>query len=294
MPTIYRYMKELLTCPICQTQLKTLGSHIHFKHQLTGEELIKQYPTAKLTLDSIKEKTSKTCKKKGCGKWMKGYEYPKWRIKQYKEKFSGEGNTFYGKKHSKKTRKQMSDNHADFTGNKNPLVKWLEKDPKNKEIYKKIYKKSWSDRCKKDKNYKKKFGEKLSKIISKAYLDGNLNPYTNCERGWFKSIKFKNKFYYCSSYEKQFLKFCESSDKIKALQSIPFMIPYSDSNGMVRNYLADFLVNQNIVIEIKPKSMLNYNHNPQKIKAGKKYCQNNGYEYKLLMEEELKDLDKIL
>jgi hypothetical protein len=90
------------------------------------------------------------------------------------------------------------------------------------------------------------------------------------------------------------LEFCETSNKIKALQRLSFVIPYKDESGKQRNYYPDFIVNQIVVIEVKPKSMLNYNHNKQKIAAGKKYCNKNGYEYKLLMEDELKDLDKIL
>jgi hypothetical protein len=282
-------MKELLTCPICQTQHKTLGSHIYFKHNLKKEDFLKQYPNTKLTLDSVKEKTSKTCKESGCGKWMKGYEYPEWRIKKYQEKNAGDGNPFFGKKHSKKTRKRMSDNHADVTGNKNPLVRWLEKDPKNREIYSKRMKEVWKD----PKNYETVCKRNLENV-KQSMLNGNHNPYSNCECGWFESIKFSNKFYYQSSYEKMFLEFCESSNKIKALQRLSFVIPYKDNSGKQRNYYPDFLVNQTNVIEIKPKSMLNYNHNKQKIAAGKKYCDKNGYEYKLLMEDELKNLDKIL
>jgi hypothetical protein len=220
---------------------------------------------------------------------MKGYKYPEWRIKQYQEKFLGEGNTFFGKKHSKKTRKQMSNNHADFTGDKNPLVKWLKKDPKNKEVYSNRMKEVWKDEKLHQMTYKRNL-ENAKKMV----LNENHHPYSNCETGWFQSIKFSNKFYYQSSYEKKFLEFCESSDKIKALQKLPFVISYKDENGRKRNYYADFLVNQRIVIEIKPKSMLNYNHNKEKIKAGKKYCRSNGYEYKLLMEEELKNLNKVL
>lgn len=61
---------------------------------------------------------------------MKGYEFTEKRRKQYRKKFSGKGNPFFGQKHSDSGRKKMSDNHADFTGDKNPLVKWLKKDPK--------------------------------------------------------------------------------------------------------------------------------------------------------------------
>jgi hypothetical protein len=85
--------------------------------------------------DSIKKTVSKTCKKVGCGKWMKGYEFSPQRKERYQKMNSGEGNPFFGKKQSKTARKKMSDNHADFTGEKNPLVKWLDKDPKNRLAY---------------------------------------------------------------------------------------------------------------------------------------------------------------
>ena len=62
----------------------------------------------------------------------------------------------------------------------------------------------------------------------------------------------------------------------------------------LRNYYADFFINNDVLIEIKPKSMMNYNHNREKINAGKEYCKNMGYEYKVLTEEELKDLNKVL
>jgi hypothetical protein len=221
---------------------------------------------------------------------MKGYEFTDERKQQYSEMNSGKGNPFFGKKQSIKSKKIMSDNHADFTGDKNPLVKWLSKDPKNRESYKEIFKKSWNDRCLKDKNYKRNFREKVSKAISKVYLEG-FNPYTNCRKGWFKSIKFNNKFYYCSSYEKRFLEYCESSENIRALQKLHFVIPYKDGREISRNYFPDFLVNDKIVVEIKPKSMLNHNNNQYKIEAGKKYCQENKYEYKLIMEKELENLD---
>ena len=285
-------MKESLTCPICGKEFQTLNSHIHFKHKLSTEEFLKQYPNTKLVSDQIKKSVSKTCKKSGCGKWMKGYEYPEWRIKQYQEKFSGEGNTFFGKNHSKKTRKKMSDNHADFTGDKNPFKNWLKKDDKNIETFSKILKKAWGEKFK-DENARRLFCENNSKTISKLYLNG-FNPYTNCERGWFQSNKFNNKFYYCSSYEKLFLEFCESSDKIGALQRPDFVIPYKDESDKLRNYYADFFINNDVLIEIKPKSMMNYNHNREKINAGKEYCKNMGYEYKVLTEEELKDLNKVL
>jgi group I intron endonuclease len=191
-----------------------------------------------------------------------------------------------GIQYSEEACQKMSKNHADFNGNKNPLVKWLNKDIKNKDEYSKKCIQTWSD----PKNYET-LCQSNRKNIVKAMLNGNHHPYSNCDHGWITSQKFKNKFYYQSSYEKRFVEFCEMSSKIGSLQRMPFVIPYVDSKGKIRNYFADFLVNQKIVIEIKPKSMLSYNNNQFKIDAGKKYCLEHGYEYKLLMENELNNLE---
>lgn len=104
--------------------------------------------------------------------------------------------------------------------------------------------------------------------VPRAVLNGNFNPYSNCEHGWFESVRFHNRIYYQSSYERKFLEFCESFPKITSLQRVVFMIPYIDKSGKIRNYLPDFIINGNVVIEIKPESMLHYNNNEQKIKAG--------------------------
>lgn len=285
-----RSMKyEKLICPICQKEFKSLNSHIHFKHKLSIQEFLSKYPNTKLVSESIKQKVSKSCKNSGCGKWMKGYKFSDKRKKQYSEMNSGKDNPFYGKKHSDKTRKLMSDNHADFTGKNNPLVKWLNKDEKNKEEYSQTMKDAWSDPEKYPMLCKRN-----SESIKKAILNGNHNPYSNCLHGWFESKKFNKKFYYQSSYEFVFLEFCEKSDKVSSLQNVNFSIPYKDDDGKEHNYFPDFVVNGKIVIEIKPKNMLDYNNNLKKIEYAKKFCSVYGYEYKLLMEKELDNLDENL
>lgn len=280
--------EEKLTCPICKKEFKTLNSHIHFKHKLSTEEFLSKYPNTKLVSENIKKEVSKSCKKSGCGKWMKGYKFSDERKKQYKEMNSGKNNPFYGKKHSKNTKKLMSDNHADFTGKNNPLVKWLN-DERNREKYSQIMKEAWRDPEKYTMLCKRN-----SKNIKKAILNGNHNPYSNCIHGWFESKKFDKKFYYQSSYELAFLEFCECSDKICSLQKVNFAIPYKDSNGKDHNYFPDFFVNKRVVIEIKPKTMIDYNHNREKIEHAKKFCIKRGYEYKLLMETELNNLNENL
>jgi len=285
--------KELLVCPICQNQFQTLNSHIHFKHKLSTKEFLSKYPNTTLVLDSIKNIVSKSCKRSGCGKWMKGYEFTKERKKQYQKMNSGERNPFFGKTHTQKTRKKMSVNHADFTGDKNPLVKWLNKDPKNRRRYSQRLSESWKEKCKDPIQYEKLCKRNVQNVI-KSMLNGNHHPYSNCETGWFVSNKFNLKLYYQSSYEKLFLKFCESSNKITALQKPNFVVSYIDSAGKDRNYFPDFVINQRVVIEIKPQSLLSVGNNKLKIDNGRKYCNDNGYKYMVVTEKELKNLDKIL
>lgn len=279
--------EELLTCPICKNKFKSLNSHIHFKHKLSTEEFLSLYPNTKLVSESLKEEVSKSCKKSGCGKWMKGYKFSDERKEKYREMNSGEGNPFFGKKHSNKTKELMSENHADFTGENNPLVKWLNEDEKNREEYCQKMKEVW-----KNPNNAKILSERNSKSVESAILNGNHNPYSNCLHGWYESKKFSTKFYYQSSYELKFLQFCESSSKITVLEKSKFVISYIDKNGKQRKYFPDFLANGKILVEIKPESMLGYNNNEEKIQFAKKYCSENGLEYKLLMEEELDDLNK--
>ena len=56
----------------------------------------------------------------------------------------GEGNPFYGKRHSMETRKKMRQNHADFRGDKNPFKKSLE-NPENLEKLRQRSKIYWAN-----------------------------------------------------------------------------------------------------------------------------------------------------
>lgn len=268
--------------------MKSLMSHLRAKHFLTPTELLQKYPNTKLVSESVKQKVSHSCIESECGR-NPGFTVSEEQKQKISISVLGEKNPFYGKRHSKKTRQKMSQNHADFRGKKNPLVKWLNQTPQNKVIYSQRCKETWKN----PKNYES-LCQSNKKSIVKAMLNGNHHPYSNCDHGWFISQRFNQRFYYQSSYEKRFLDYCEISNKISALQKVPFVIPYIDDCGKSHVYYADFLVNGKIVVEIKPSSLLNYNHNREKISAGKIYCSQNGYEYKLLMEDELNNLENIL
>jgi len=96
--------------------------------------------------------------------------------------------------------------------------------------------------------------------ISNNYSGGRGNGY---KRGFYLGL------YYRSSYELEFIKLCEKNNiKIESAENKTFRCPYV-LNNKKRMYYPDFyLPDYNIVIEIKPESMLNLDEVQAKIHAG--------------------------
>lgn len=83
--------------------------------------------------------------------------------KYFSEKFKGENNPFFGKKHSEETRKKMSENHADFTGENNPLKKRIKNNPELLDKLSKISCDRWEKISEENKNIITKKRKKLYK-----------------------------------------------------------------------------------------------------------------------------------
>jgi hypothetical protein len=264
-------------------------SHIRIIHDITPTEILEKYPNTKFVSNNVKVKVSKSCIDANCGR-IPGFVVSEEQKKKISDAMMGEKNPFYGKKHSRKTKKQMSENHADFNGDKNPLVKWLNKSPNNRKIYSENISKNMKEKLK-NPEYYKKWSKMASDKATKAYLNGKLNPYSNCKTGYFYSEKFNINFYFQSSYEENFLKFCENCSAIKTLTKPSFSIPYIYDNN-IHQYIPDFVVNGNHIIEIKPISMMPYNNNIKKKAAAEKYCEEFGYHYYIVTEKELNNLDE--
>ena len=89
----------------------------------------------------------------------KGFRHTEDWKQAHRERMLGENNPFHGKQHTEETKKQMSQNHADFTGDLNPFKqslndpkKWIEHVDRCTEI--------WFAR---NDEYRRKFGEKRRK-----------------------------------------------------------------------------------------------------------------------------------
>ena len=148
----------------------------------------------------------------------------------------------------------MKEDHAEFSGEKNPLTKWL-KDPENKIKYRNLHKNSW-DKRKLDKKKWKKLCDDRSKMVSKAILEDRLIPFSYNIKGYVSSIW--GKLFYQSSYERRFIEICEKNINIKQVIRCNFCIYYYVDKKRHR-YHPDFIIiyknDSKEIVEIKPKSL---------------------------------------
>lgn len=288
---------DIIICPICKKSYKTLTSHINRIHKLSFKEFKKLYPhITTLFSKNMLIKYSNTSKILGFGKGNKNKKLSEEHRKKLSELSSGKNNHFYGKKHTNKSKEIMSKNHADFTGLNNPLTRWLNKDSTHRLKYKNIIKDTW-DRRKLDIDRYNIFCKDVSDRVSKLFIDGKLLVYgKNHKHGYFKSIKQNIEIYYRSSYEEKVLLFCEEQlgNKIIKYDSVNFRISYIDTIGKNRYYIPDLIINDKLILEIKPISMLNYGDNQLKFKALDEYSKRLGLEYLIITEKELENLNIIL
>jgi hypothetical protein len=282
-------MRDYVICPICSEKFKSLMSHIVGGHRLSLSYFLKKYPKQKLVSESTKNKASKICIKVGTGR-KRGFKSSDKTRHKISLATKGKNNPFYGKTHTLSTRRKMSKNHADFTGDKNPLVKSLKGNVEKLKIYKKECVKRWT-KIKKNKKKFKAICEANSKRVAALHISNKLKSYGKGHRhGRFYSKKQKAVLHYRSSYELRFLRLCENGN-IKSFINCKKIIAYKDLERKNKSYIPDFQISK-MIIEIKPKSLLNFSNNRYKFRAGKRYCIKNSMAYILITEKELDFLEK--
>jgi hypothetical protein len=72
------------------------------------------------------------------------------------------------------------------------------------------------------------------------------------------------------------------------LEQLKKAIKYYDEKGKARTYSPDFIIN-NEVIEIKPEKLKNVSVNLKKFEAGRLWCEENNYQYKVITPNYLSD-----
>ncbi len=181
----------------------------------------------------------------------------------------GEDNPFYGKKHSKETKKILSqkcrkngkDNGMYGRSVYSVWVKKYGKEEANKRMERAKIK--WS---------KASSGEN-NPMYGKPSPQGSGNGWSGWYKGWFFRSLIELS-YMINVIEKNNLKWVSAESK-------KFAIPYLDWDGKNRNYFPDFFVNDKILVEVKPNRLKNSARNILKAKAAEKFCKNNGYKYEI-------------
>jgi len=205
-----------------------------------------------------------------------------WR-QRHSDRMSGKKNPFHGKRHSRMTRKKMSENHADFSGDKNPFSSSLMK-PGRREAHSARCKALWNKR---DEAYRARFGAKLSRIKAEKPMEDE-KYHKNHVSGFMETQK-AGRIFCRSSWESAVALVLNEREDVVTFALEPFCITYKDMNGIDRKTRIDFLIElrdgRRIMLEVKPESMRNHGTNPYKIQGYRDYCLKEGIWFALIGKE---------
>jgi len=222
-----------------------------------------------------------------------GFTYTESQKKEMSEKVKGEKNHFFGKKHSLKTKKLMSKNHADFKGGKNPFKQSIESDENKRKEHKERCQKLWDNR---DKEWRRIFSEKLSKSTAESDQYKNKRYHKNHKSGHLLTKK-GGRIFYRSSWEKIFAEYLDIEDLVFSFSLESLTLPYIDSNNRKRYTRIDFLIilenGERSIVEIKPESLLDYNQNRFKMIGHKEYCKEKNIQYFHIGKDIILDIEKM-
>jgi hypothetical protein len=228
------------------------------------------------------------------GKEKKRVVYTKELREAMSQRVSGENNPFYGKKHSAETREKMSRNSAHLTGDRNPFRRSLLRNPEKREEHKRRCKKLWEDR---DDEWMREFRETLSKAMAES--DAQFGVPSGYESGHMETDK-AGRVFYRSSWEKKVCEILDSDecDSVVSFRLEPFCVPYVDAEGISRYTRIDFYLEtssgEKAILEVKPRSLLEVNNNPDKIRGLMDYCRENSLQFSLVHKDMIPALGELV
>ena len=196
-------------------------------------------------------------------------------------RFDGKNNPFYGKKHSLETRLQMSKNHADFNGENNPLIKALILDP---DIRNKLSenRKNWYINATEEQL--KTRSEKLSESMANSEYFKN-NSINKKHKSGFFNFKSGRRIFYRSNWEYYVINLLNNLDFVNDIKTEPFVIKYTHNN-INKSTRPDILIwfnnNKYTLFEVKPKPLIQYRNNFQKIRSYIEFCKNHKISFRLI------------
>lgn len=232
-----------------------------------------KYKTKRIYATAVKNKIKKC---RGCK--LKEYQSQfKDKVHPLSKKMSGKNNPFYGKKHTKETKKKLSDRNMtgwnmsrDTKGNKNPMY--------GKKVYDIWVEKYGEEEAKKrDLKWKKKLSKAFSGKNNPMYGKSPPIGSGNGCSGWY------NGHYFRSLAELNYILYLESQNiKWSTAEIKKYRVKYKNEQGKDKTYCPDFIINNDTIIECKPKPLWNTVENILKRESAEKYFKKIGLIYQIV------------
>jgi hypothetical protein len=201
--------------------------------------------------------------------------------------FRGKNNPFYGKHHTEETKKKVAKTKA---GRIYPVYQTKEFKEKSSRpgklngMYGKTVYGVWIEKYGKEEADKRmcqlkartsvKSKGKNNPMYGRPSPQGSGNGWSGWYNGWyFRSLKELS--YMINVIEKN--KYKWESAETKRLS-----IKYINYDGSERTYRADFFIDEKILIEIKPKKLMETPNNILKKNAAIDFCKKNNFEYRMV------------
>jgi len=243
----------MVKCLICNIEKNcSIVEHLKYEHKMTCSEYKKLYPSAKVKSESFSKKLSENAKK--------NWTNDEYRNKQIKIRNITHKDPKFREKMSEKIKKIHKETPNIFSG----FTNWSKSDKfkewvKSEERIKKISNKSlefWKNedyrtkiikrlkevlsdgRCNKNREFREKMSETISKLYSEGNITNNSNKY---KTGIFKDKKGEE-FFYASSYEYDAMRIFDNSPNVKLWTNKHGIKIKYHYNNLFRNYIPDFYV----------------------------------------------------
>jgi len=200
------------------------------------------------------------------------------------EKYIGEKNPFFGKRHDEKFKKKLSLERKGKHFSKKTEFKKGDNSGNKNIMCKKNFLQIWTEKYGKE-EAKKRLNDfvekqKLNSSGSKNNMYGKPSPQGsgNGWSGWYKGWFFRsiNELSYMINVIERF------NIKWENGESKRYKIEYLDWENKKRNYFPDFILENKYMVECKPKKLWNTPSVLAKRKYAEIFCNKNGLKYKIV------------
>lgn len=192
-------------------------------------------------------------------------------------------NPFYGKKHTKGTKKKLSEVDKSYMKTKEftkSVIKGMNGNTNRKPFYDcwvDRYGKEIADSKLKDFRLKQSNNNKgeHNPMFGKPSPQGSGNGWS----GWYNGVFFRSRLELSCM-----VMYDNNNIKYQTMENRKYAIPYTNQEGVERRYYPDLLLDDGTVIEVKPKKLLEIKTNISKFKRAKEIY---GNKFKIMTEEDI-------